>query len=167
MAFSPQELDYKGLRRLPEERISAVLGVPAILAGLGAGLDRATYSNAGELREFFTEQTLAPLWRRMAAECTLQLGTDFALTPSQQVAFDIGQVRALQADEDALFDRWVKAVQAGTATVADFRRAVGLETTEADDVYLRPVSQLEVPYGETAGSLAVRQAEAILAEQQG
>ena len=56
LAFSPKDLDIGALRRVPEERISAVLGVPAILAGLGAGLDRATYNNTSELREFFTEQ---------------------------------------------------------------------------------------------------------------
>jgi hypothetical protein len=36
--FSPEELDMSILHRVPEERISAVLGVPAIVAGLGAGL---------------------------------------------------------------------------------------------------------------------------------
>lgn len=166
VSFSPQELDYTQLRRVPEERISAVLGVPAILAGLGAGLDRATYSNARELREFFTEQKLAPLWRRYGAEVTLQLGADFQLVAGQRVAFDTSDVRALQQDEDALFTRWLAAVQGGVATVADARRAMGLDTTPADDVYLRPVSQLEVPVGETTAS-AVAQAEAILARSEG
>jgi HK97 family phage portal protein len=36
--FSPQQMDMKTLHRVPEERIAAVLGVPAIVAGLGAGL---------------------------------------------------------------------------------------------------------------------------------
>ena len=38
--FSPEQMSLKDLRRLPEERISALLGIPAIVAGLGAGLDR-------------------------------------------------------------------------------------------------------------------------------
>ena len=42
LSFSPKDLDIGLLRRVPEERISAVLGVPAILAGLGAGLEKAT-----------------------------------------------------------------------------------------------------------------------------
>ena len=41
LSFSPSQMDMRTLRRVPEERISAVLGVPAIVAGLGAGLDRA------------------------------------------------------------------------------------------------------------------------------
>ena len=36
--FSPEQMSLKDLRRLPEERISALLGIPAIVAGLGAGL---------------------------------------------------------------------------------------------------------------------------------
>lgn len=149
VSFSPQQLEYSALRRVPEERISAVLGVPAILAGLGAGLDRATYSNAGELREFFTEQKLAPLWRLFGAQLTLQLLPDFDDRPQRRMAFDTSAVRALQDDQDALFTRWLAAVSAGAATVADFRRAVGLDATDTDEVYLRPSTLFEVPYGES------------------
>ena len=73
LSFSPKDLDIGLLRRVPEERISAVLGVPAILAGLGAGLENATYSNARELREFFTENKLIPLWKMVAEEITQQV----------------------------------------------------------------------------------------------
>ena len=73
LSFSPKDLEIGKLRYINEERISAVLGVPAILAGLGAGLERATYSNAKELREFFTEQKLIPMWNHFANEFTKQL----------------------------------------------------------------------------------------------
>ena len=73
ISFSPDQMNLTELRKLPEERVSAVLGVPAILAGLGAGLDAATYNNTRELREFFTEQKLVPLWKTVAAELTHQL----------------------------------------------------------------------------------------------
>src|SRR5262252_4721839 len=49
--FSPEQMDMKSLHRIPEERISAVMRVPAIIAGLGAGLDRSTYANFREARE--------------------------------------------------------------------------------------------------------------------
>ena len=79
VSFSPEQMNLTELRKLPEERVSAVLGVPAILAGLGAGLDAATYNNTRELREFFTEQKLVPLWKAVAAELTHQLlRVDFA-----------------------------------------------------------------------------------------
>jgi hypothetical protein len=43
--FSPEQLLLRELRRIPEERITAVLGIPAIVAGLGAGLARSTFTN--------------------------------------------------------------------------------------------------------------------------
>jgi hypothetical protein len=49
--FSPEQLLLKELRRIPEERVTAVFGIPAIVAGLGAGLDRSTFTNMGEARE--------------------------------------------------------------------------------------------------------------------
>jgi phage portal protein BeeE len=46
--FSPNDqLNLKELRRIPEERVTAVLGIPAVVAGLGAGLDRSTFTNMG------------------------------------------------------------------------------------------------------------------------
>lgn len=39
VGWSPKDLDLKDLHRLPEERISAVLQVPAAVAGLGSGID--------------------------------------------------------------------------------------------------------------------------------
>ena len=73
VSFSPDQMKLGELRRIPEERVSAVFGVPAILAGLGAGLDSATYNNTKELKEFFTEQKLVPMWRTVANELTHQL----------------------------------------------------------------------------------------------
>lgn len=58
VSFSPDQLRLASLRRIPEERVSAVLGVPAILAGLGAGLDSATYNNTKELKEFLQNKNL-------------------------------------------------------------------------------------------------------------
>ena len=68
VSFSPDQMKLAELRRIPEERVSAVLGVPAVLAGLGAGLDSATYSNTKELREFFTESKIVPMWNMVAQE---------------------------------------------------------------------------------------------------
>jgi HK97 family phage portal protein len=163
VSFSPQQLEYGVLRRVPEERISAVLGVPAILAGLGAGLERATYANAETLREFFTEQKLAPLWRQYGAQLTTQLLPDFTDAAGVRLGFDTSNVRALQEDADNLWTRTLAAVTAGTITVAEFKRAVGLTALPADEVYLRSVGVAEVPLGEVQPT-AAEEAERILAE---
>jgi len=41
LTWTPQEMNLTGLRRLPEERVSAVLGIPAMVLGLGAGLEHS------------------------------------------------------------------------------------------------------------------------------
>lgn len=125
--FSPEQMDLKVLHRVPEERIAAVLGVPAIVAGLGAGLDRSTYSNFSEAREAFTEMTLIPTWRSVAATITLQLLPDFSSTRSDVVDFDIDDVRALGDDEDKKAIRLKTYVEAGILDVAEARAEIGRE----------------------------------------
>ena len=146
MAFSPTELDIGTLRRVPEERISAVLGVPAILAGLGAGLERATYSNAKELREFFTENKLIPLWKQVGEELTQQiLLKDYDIDTENYAEYDFADVRALQTDQDDLFNRLNVGVQGGWITVAEAREQAGLPTDDKQSVYLMDANKIIVP----------------------
>ena len=146
LAFSPKDLDIGALRRIPEERVSAVLGVPAILAGLGAGLERATYNNTSELREFFTEQKLIPLWRMVAEELTQQvLLPDYNSNQAVSAEYDFLAVRALQGDEKEMFEKLNVGVQGGWITVAEARKQVGLPTNESQDVYLLSNSVIPTP----------------------
>jgi hypothetical protein len=141
MAFSPSELDIGTLRRIPEERVSAVLGVPAILAGLGAGLERATYANARMLREYFTENKLIPLWRMVATELTYQLlQKDYQSNAIVKAQYDFSNVRSLQSDEEDLYKRLNIGVKGGWISVAEARSQVGLPTTDEQDIYYVPVN---------------------------
>ena len=144
VSFSPDQLRLAALRRIPEERVSAVLGVPAILAGLGAGLDSATYNNTKELKEFFTEQKLIPLWRTVAAELTHQLLVPDFGDKGLMCDYDIQSVRALQPDVDNLYKRVNMGVSGGWITIGEARKVVGLEVDKNHDVYLRPLNMIQV-----------------------
>ena len=145
VSFSPDQMKLAELRRIPEERVSAVLGVPAVLAGLGAGLDSATYSNTKELREFFTESKMVPMWNMVAQELTHQLlRPEFGGNDNQYAEFDISNVRALADDKDNLYKRMNTAVQGGWVTIGEARKVVGLEADERHDVYLRPLNMIQV-----------------------
>lgn len=143
--FSPQQMDMRTLRRVPEERVSANLGVPAIVAGLGAGLDRSTFANFAEAREAGTENCLVPLWRIISSELRHQLLPDFE--PNVKVVrprYDITEVRTLQEDQNAKVERTLKEVNAGVITVGEYRRETGREADATHDVYLRAMNLEEV-----------------------
>lgn len=134
LGFSPEQMDLKTLHRVPEERISAALGVPAIVAGLGAGLDRSTYSNFKEAREAFTEMKLLPLWASLAATMTRSLVVDFDRSGSVVIDFDLSTVRALSEDQDALSVRLDRLVKAGILTADEARAQLGYGPTPATAV---------------------------------
>ena len=151
VSFTPEQLNLKTLRRLPEERVSSVLGVPAILAGLGAGLDAATYNNTKELREFFTEQKMIPMWSAVAAELTHQLlHTDFEDNNFNfSAGYDLDMVRALQGDRSDLVKTMNSGVQGGFVTIGEARRSLGLDSDDSHNVYLRPLNMNAVAEGDT------------------
>lgn len=144
--FSPKDLEMNTIHRIPEERIAAVIGVPAILAGLGAGLERGTFSNARELRELFAEQKLVPEWRANAARLNVSLKPDFTSDPAVMLEFDISDVRALQEDEHKKYERLNLGLTGSRQwiTVNEARADVGLPPVEGGDE-LQNAINLELP----------------------
>lgn len=155
LSFTPQQMDLKALRRIPEERVSALLGIPAVVVGLGAGLDRSTYNNMAEAREQAYESNIIPTGRLLAAALDLQLLPDFDTNRGNATGFDYSGVRVLQDDQDKLFERLGKAVDYGYMTVAEARTAVGLESQPSDDVYLRRRLSIAIPQGEDSTAYVI------------
>lgn len=144
--FSPEQMTLRELRRIPEERVSGVLGVAAIVAGLGAGLDRSTFANFKEAREAAYEENLIPTQRMFAEEIRHQLLPDFDEPPvTSEVAFDLSNVRILQADRNSEAERIETLYKGGIVTRAEARQEQGLDTSPADDVYAVPINTLLVP----------------------
>ena len=136
VGFSPNDLNLAQLRRLPEERLSAVIGIPAIVLGYGAGLDKATYSNARQLVEYATESYLVPLYHYIEEELTTQLLGDFEEdTEKNQFRFDLSQVRALSEDQDALYNRLTIAYKGGWLKRSEVREGAGYEWDAEDEIY--------------------------------
>jgi hypothetical protein len=147
LSFSPQQMRMTELRRVPEERISAALGVPAIVAGLGVGLDHATYSNVSQAREAFYEQCLIPMQRLLAAEIQTQLVRDFGDTGKLRVRFDLSEVRVLQADLNELHSRVRDDWLSGLVTLNQALTEIGEDplTTPEGDVRLVPNTHTPKP----------------------
>ena len=146
LAFSPKDLEIGDLRESFESRVSSVLGVPSIIAGLEVGLKYATYSNAKTLREFFTEQKLIPLWDMVSQEITHQiLKVDYPNSSNLEARYDYTDVRALQSDTNEIYERMNLAVTGGWVTIAEARQSIGLPTSPEQDVYLLPEGKVTIP----------------------
>lgn len=132
LSFNPQQMDLKALRRIPEERVSAIFGTPAIVVGLGAGLDRSTFANYAEAREAAYESNIIPTQALIAAELDTQLLPDFADQQTCQVGFDLSKVRVLQADQDKLHERVREDLKAGLLTRNRALQMIGEEAEGPD-----------------------------------
>jgi HK97 family phage portal protein len=144
LALSMEELAFDALRRVPETRIAMAFRVPAIIAGLNAGLEKATYANFAEARRMFVENTLVPLWRLIADTIEQDLGAEFG--GNLLVRHDLGRVGALQENEDAKYTRVLGAWESGLITRNEGRQALGLPRVE--DLRLGPGAPA-LPPGDT------------------
>lgn len=167
VGYSPLEMDLKMLHRLPEERIAAVLGIPAMVAGLGAGIDSMQGMNYKEAREMAYESNIIPMQREIAAQLEQQLLPDFEDdTAGFRVDYDLSKVRVLQADENSKMTFYSIGVQGGFVMVSEARAALGLTVdNKRDDMFLRPIdpNSKEANMNSAQAQMAVAETTAALA----
>jgi len=105
-SMNMKDLDIGNLSSYVESRICLALHVPAIVVGAKVGLDRSTFTNAGEAREYMYENTVAPEWQMVADKVGFNLLEDFGMLEENLVPrFDTRQVKALQESETELWER--------------------------------------------------------------
>jgi HK97 family phage portal protein len=147
LSFNPEEMNLRELRIIPEERITAVLGIPAIVVGLGAGLQRSTFANFAEAREAAYESFVIPMQRVLASTLQAQLVPDFGDGSRLRVQFDLSAVRVLQDDQNALHERARADLLAGLLTLNQALEAVGEDplTGPEGDVRYMPTTITVTP----------------------
>lgn len=143
IGFSLEQLEFPDLRAVAESRIAAAVGVPAILVGLKAGLDRSTFSNFAEARAFFAETTLSGYWRRFSDQFTNDVAAEFG--EGIVCAFDTSQVRALAGQRVEKIQPIKEAFEKGAATRNEYRLALGLDPDPNGDVYVIAGTFSEIP----------------------
>lgn len=117
-AFSPDKLALDIIRRVPEERIAAVMHIPAVTAGLGAGLQAASAkASHAESREAFYEQAVKPLQINLAAQLSRQLLSEVSnagvKVGQYRIWYDYSDVSAMQGDFDRKAERIGKLYERG------------------------------------------------------
>ncbi len=142
LSLGLNELQLDQLMKIPETRIAAVLGVPAIVAGLGVGLDSATYSNFGQAMKVFTDYTLVPLWRSAAEQIQESMRSEYEDGENLIVKFDTSRVMALQEKENEKQARVLSLYTGGVIKLNETRTTLGFpEVPEGDNFKF----QIEAP----------------------
>jgi hypothetical protein len=110
-------VDFKQVQGAGETRIAAAAGVPPVIVGLSEGLQAATYSNYGQARRRFADNTMRPLWRNMAGS----LETLVPPPSGSRLWYDDRDIQALAEDKKDLAEvRNLESQQIRTLTDAGF-----------------------------------------------
>jgi HK97 family phage portal protein len=143
-----QDMDWPGLTSLTDTRICMAFGIPPILVGSRAGLDRSTYANYQHARRSFYIETMAGLWD------TLQDGLTLGLLRAEgdqrlQFRFDYQSLPEFQEDENQRADRVLRSYDAGLITADEARAELGyspMTPAQRDELAPKPVPpQLAAP----------------------
>lgn len=140
--FDANKLMLANLRDISEERVCAVLGIPAAVVGFGSGLQSTKVgATMRELRRLAWVQCLLPMQKSLAKQVTKQLLPDFqSQTARFRVRFDDSDVSAFQEDDDLFAKRVTGLVQGGLLRVDRAQQMLGLEVDETQRVYIRPAN---------------------------
>lgn len=132
--FSPEQLVLDKVRDIPEERITSALGIPAVVVGLGTGLEQSNNRASSEEADSWAwRNCLIPTQRILAGQLTRDLReVEHLLGPTERFWFDLGDVGSLQQDEDKLHGRARENYQKGLMTRNEARSMIGLPPVEGE-----------------------------------
>lgn len=134
MSASTQVLDLSHVSARVETRIAGMVGIPAILAGLAAGLDATSYgANTRALVESFIENELMSAWDEDGERWTIALRADFGFSPTQWLGYDWTGLRALQDDEDAKVKRYTAMWVTNAITLEQYHQALDMDLPPGAD----------------------------------
>lgn len=140
--FDPNKLMLGNLRDITEERVCAMLGIPAAVVGFGSGMQSTKVgATMRELRQSAWTECLEPMQARMAKTLTKSLLSDFVAQRRQfMVWFDRSRVSAFQEEKDALAARVERLVLASILRRDRAQEMLGVEVDQTCKNYLLPSS---------------------------
>lgn len=155
LGWSPSELDLTPASDRSEERVCALLGIPAAVVGFSAGLET---TKVGATMKAFLEQAwlngIIPVQRNFASEFSRRLLPLYGQQGARRrVRYDRSDVAALQEDLNEKAKRVTVMVDSGILSVAEAKREMGIEPGPADEVYLRRITTIAVPVGQVQAPL--------------
>jgi HK97 family phage portal protein len=153
VSHKPSEMAFDEIRRKPEERVCAALGLNPLVLQLGSGLERATYSNLEQATRSAWTDGMIPLMRQMSEALTIALLPDYEETqPGDYLEFDVSNVPALQADLNEDAERAERLYKSGIVDLATAKRVAGVTPSDDDEGYYHPTA---VPVSKNAQEVLV------------
>ena len=145
--FSPEQLSLETIRKVPENRIAACLGLSTTTVGFSSGQDSNTYNNSREMRAAAYESAVMPLNVAMADVLNHKLIPEFfGYVRGHELAFDTSMVKAIEEDKN-LVSRRIDRGSGGAGMImrsTGTADALGLPATEKDDVFMVPSNSVLV-----------------------
>jgi HK97 family phage portal protein len=141
VSHKPSEMAFDEIRRKPEERVCAALGLNPLVLQLGSGLERATYSNLEQATRSAWTDGMIPLMRQMSEALTIALLPDYEQTqPGDYLEFDVSNVPSLQADLNEDAERAERLYKSGIVDLATAKRVAGVTPSDDDEGYYHPTA---------------------------
>lgn len=136
--WEPNKIDLSAIRNVSEERVCALLGIPAAVVGFGTGLEQTKVgATMGEMRKLGYENAVIPMQQLFAEEWNHALLPEFSAPDGARLRFDLSNVRVMQEDEDKKIARLSRAVNTGWLPVSVAQELAGFPVDETQHVYLR------------------------------
>jgi hypothetical protein len=143
VTMTPEELTLDKIRRIPEARICAAIGLRPTVLGLTVGEEQRTYNNGKEDRRAAYDDCLRPLQRQLGKQASRQCPE--LCKRNERLGWDYSAVPACQEDATDKAKRATILVAGQLATRNEGRSIVGLPRDEKQgDEY---VTTLKIPQG--------------------
>lgn len=154
IGFNLEALEFPDLRDQSETRICSAFMVEPVLVGTKVGLTNNAYKDYHEARASFWEEAMLSEQRRWRDQYRRHLLPYFAGVGRRPVRldWDNSAVPALKESQQTVWDRGIRALQAGGITKNDFRAMVGLPRVPNGDEFLLPSGATVVQAGDSSAS---------------
>lgn len=145
LAWEPGKMGLEIIQEAPETRIPALFGIPPVVLGLRAGLQKATYNNVKEAKALAWSSCLIPLQDYFAEEISNRLLPLFPGSEGKCCRYDRSGVEELQEDQNAKREQARADHQAGIITLEEARAEGGRQTDDKIRLELEEERQARMP----------------------
>lgn len=148
IGLNMRDLRFPELSGISETRICAALDTPPIIINLKSGIDRGTFTNYGQARAHYWEETIVPMLQFFAAR--LNLDPDLGRDRDGKVVFDLREVTALLGVRERRATLASQLFTAGLARKNEARELAGLRPDAEDGDKFVETIKTDVPSGDVA-----------------